>query len=239
MLLISGKYLWVGLATIGLAGASVVISTVFGCLILGTSRIYEQSGIRFAIIFVSLCSTIFNNFHNATLSCDGELLKIVETTSSSNNNSIIITGLLIVGGVLGYYFLKKKPSPKDPGEGFDLKNSEDIKHTPETPTLDGSIVNKQETGLAGLDKIKSDFAEKVLEKVSRYDSLLKKGSDNLSYQNNDLPLFNLSYLSEPIPVKLTVQFVTTIPQIILGGFLLGGIFYLVYSKFTFKLKNHW
>ena len=100
-------------------------------------------------------------------------------------------------------------------------------------TLDGSIV-KQETGLTGLDKVKAEFAEKALEKVSKYDSLLKKGSDNLSYQNNDLPLFNLSYLSEPIPVKLTVQFVTTIPQIILGG-----IFYLVYSKFTFKLKNDW
>ena len=107
MLLIAGKFIGAGLATIGLAGASVGIGTVFGCRIYGTSRISKQSGIRFPIIFVSFCPIFFNNFHNATLSCDGELLKIVETTSSSNNNSIIITGLLIVGGVLGYYFLKK------------------------------------------------------------------------------------------------------------------------------------
>ena len=58
-------------------------------------------------------------------------------------------------------------------------------------TLDGSIV-KQETGLTGLDKVKAEFAEKALEKVSKYDSLLKKGSDNLSYQNNDPPF--LTYL---------------------------------------------
>ena len=234
MLLIAGKLIGVGLATIGLAGASVVISTVFSCLISGTYGIYKQSGIRFPIIFVSFCPIFFNNFHNATLSCDGEFLKIVEPTSSINNNSIIITGLLIVGGVVGYYFFKKKPSPKDPGEGFDFKNSEDIKNTPEIPTPDSSII-KHETGLAGLDKIKSDFAEKAIENAIKYEALLKKGFDNLSYQNNELPFFNLSYLSQPKSSKLTVA----IPQIILGGLLFGGVFYLVYSKSTFKLKNDW
>ena len=38
MLLIAGKLIGAGLATIGLAGAGVGIGTVFGCLILGTSR---------------------------------------------------------------------------------------------------------------------------------------------------------------------------------------------------------
>ena len=152
MLLIAGKFIGAGLATIGLAGASVGIGTVFGCRISVTSRISKRGGIRFIIIMVAFFVILFNNFHNATLSCDAELLKIVKQGSTNSGNSIIITGLLIVGGVLSYYFLKKKPSPKDPGEGFDLKNDEQIKRTP-----DGSIV-KQETGLTGLDKIKADFA---------------------------------------------------------------------------------
>ena len=45
--------------------------------------------------------------------------------------------------------------------------------------------------------------------MSKYKSLLKKGFDNLSYQNNELPFFNLSYLSQPKTAKLMVA----IPQI--------------------------
>ena len=133
MLLIAGKFIGTGLATIGLAGASVGIGTVFGCRIYGTSRISKQSGIRFTVVIVAFFVILFNSFYNATLSCDAELLKIVEETSTNSGNSVIITGLLIVGEILSYYFFKKKLSPKDLGEGFDLKNNEQIKHTPETP----------------------------------------------------------------------------------------------------------
>lgn len=38
MLLTAGKLIGAGMATIGLAGAGVGIGTIFGCLILGTSR---------------------------------------------------------------------------------------------------------------------------------------------------------------------------------------------------------
>jgi F-type H+-transporting ATPase subunit c len=38
MILQASKFIGAGLATIGLAGAGVGIGTVFGCLVLGTSR---------------------------------------------------------------------------------------------------------------------------------------------------------------------------------------------------------
>ena len=38
MLLTAGKLVGAGMATVGLAGAGVGIGTVFGCLIIGTSR---------------------------------------------------------------------------------------------------------------------------------------------------------------------------------------------------------
>jgi F-type H+-transporting ATPase subunit c len=38
MMLVAGKVMGAGMATIGLTGAGVGIGTVFGCLILGTSR---------------------------------------------------------------------------------------------------------------------------------------------------------------------------------------------------------
>jgi F-type H+-transporting ATPase subunit c len=38
MLLIAGKLVGAGMATIGLAGAGIGIGTIFGCLLLGTSR---------------------------------------------------------------------------------------------------------------------------------------------------------------------------------------------------------
>ena len=37
-MLVAGKVMGAGMATIGLTGAGVGIGTVFGCLILGTSR---------------------------------------------------------------------------------------------------------------------------------------------------------------------------------------------------------
>jgi F-type H+-transporting ATPase subunit c len=38
VVLVAGKVMGAGMATIGLTGAGVGIGTVFGCLILGTSR---------------------------------------------------------------------------------------------------------------------------------------------------------------------------------------------------------
>ena len=57
MLLISGKYLGVGLATIGLAGAGVGIGTVFGCLILGTSRNPKRGKELFKIAMLGFAFT--------------------------------------------------------------------------------------------------------------------------------------------------------------------------------------
>lgn len=38
MLAVAGKLVGAGMATIGLAGAGIGIGTIFGCLVLGTSR---------------------------------------------------------------------------------------------------------------------------------------------------------------------------------------------------------
>ena len=57
MLLIAGKLIGAGLATIGLAGAGVGIGTVFGCLILGTSRNPKRGKELFKIAMLGFAFT--------------------------------------------------------------------------------------------------------------------------------------------------------------------------------------
>jgi len=57
LLLIAGKLIGAGLATIGLAGAGVGIGTVFGCLILGTSRNPKRGKELFKIAMLGFAFT--------------------------------------------------------------------------------------------------------------------------------------------------------------------------------------
>ena len=56
-MLILGKLLGAGSATIGLTGAGVGIGTVFGCLILGTSRNPKRGGDLFKLAMLGFAFT--------------------------------------------------------------------------------------------------------------------------------------------------------------------------------------
>jgi len=60
VLLTAGKLVGAGMATIGLAGAGVGIGTVFGCLIIGTSRNPNKSKelFKLAILGFAFCEAI-------------------------------------------------------------------------------------------------------------------------------------------------------------------------------------
>lgn len=57
MALVAGKLMGAGLATIGLTGAGVGIGTVFGCLILGTSRNPKRSDNLFKLAMLGFAFT--------------------------------------------------------------------------------------------------------------------------------------------------------------------------------------
>lgn len=56
-MLVAAKLIGAGMATIGLAGAGVGIGTVFGCLVLGTSRNPNKSGELFRIAMLGFAFT--------------------------------------------------------------------------------------------------------------------------------------------------------------------------------------
>ena len=57
MLLTAGKLVGAGMATVGLAGAGVGIGTVFGCLIIGTSRNPNRGSDLFRIAMLGFAFT--------------------------------------------------------------------------------------------------------------------------------------------------------------------------------------
>ena len=57
MLLTAGKLVGAGMATVGLAGAGVGIGTVFGCLIIGTSRNPNRGADLFRIAMLGFAFT--------------------------------------------------------------------------------------------------------------------------------------------------------------------------------------
>lgn len=56
-MLMAAKLIGAGMATIGLAGAGVGIGTVFGCLVLGTSRNPNKSNDLFRIAMLGFAFT--------------------------------------------------------------------------------------------------------------------------------------------------------------------------------------
>jgi F-type H+-transporting ATPase subunit c len=57
LLLTAGKLVGAGMATVGLAGAGVGIGTVFGCLIIGTSRNPNRAADLFRIAMLGFAFT--------------------------------------------------------------------------------------------------------------------------------------------------------------------------------------
>jgi F-type H+-transporting ATPase subunit c len=57
MILQAAKFIGAGLATIGLAGAGVGIGTVFGALVLGTSRNFSLKDELFCIVILGFALT--------------------------------------------------------------------------------------------------------------------------------------------------------------------------------------
>ena len=57
MLLVAGKLVGAGAATVGLTGAGVGIGTIFGCLIIGTSRNPKRGKDLFRIAMLGFAFT--------------------------------------------------------------------------------------------------------------------------------------------------------------------------------------